>query len=106
VFSQFGAVYFCILTKRKILHQEYRDREATAVAISQFGEVFPHSGLCEFHICALCLEVSHHGLFAKIPSLPLSPEISGVGGGSGCMECKHTPKDLKSDDLVKIRENP
>jgi len=36
--------------------------------LSQFlGDVVPHSGLCEFHSCALCREVSHHGLIAKIP---------------------------------------
>ena len=37
-------------------------------ALSQFrGDVIPHSGLCEFHSCALCREVSHHGLITKIP---------------------------------------
>jgi len=41
------------------------------------GEVVPHSGLCEFHTCALFREVSHHGLFEKIQSLPLSPELFG-----------------------------
>jgi len=29
--------------------------------ISQFGEVVLYSGLCEFHSCALCCEVSHLG---------------------------------------------
>jgi len=73
------------------------------ICASQFGgEVVAHSGLCEFHICTLCREVSHHGLFAKIPPLPLASDISGVGGGGGCMECKHTPKTF---DLVKIPEN-
>jgi len=40
--------------------------------LSQFqGDVGPHSGLCEFHSCALCREVSHHGLLAKILALVL-----------------------------------
>jgi len=43
--------------------------------ISRFVEVGRHSELCEFHSCALCHEVSHHWLFTKIPSLPLTPEI-------------------------------
>ena len=34
--------------------------------LSQFrGDVIPRSRLCEFHSCALCREVSHHGLIAK-----------------------------------------
>jgi len=36
----------------------------------------PLSGLCEFHSCALCRKVSQYGIFAKIPSLALAPEIS------------------------------
>jgi len=36
--------------------------------LSQFGgDVVPHSGLSDFHSCALCCEVSHHGLITKIP---------------------------------------
>jgi len=45
--------------------------------ISRFGgEVAQHSGLHEVHNCALCREVSHRGLFAKIPSLSLVFEIA------------------------------
>jgi len=43
--------------------------------IPGFGEVAQHSGLCEFHSCALCRKVSHHDFFAKIPSLPLGRGI-------------------------------
>jgi len=43
--------------------------------IAQFGEVVRHSGLCGFHSCALYCEVSHHGLFTKIPSLSGDPGI-------------------------------
>jgi len=31
------------------------------VVFSQLGEVVRHSGLCEFHSCVLCREVSHQG---------------------------------------------
>ena len=31
------------------------------------GEGILHSGLCEFHSCALCRGVSHHGLITKVP---------------------------------------
>jgi len=41
------------------------------MVISRFGEVAQHSGFYAFQNCALCREVSHHELFAKIPSLPL-----------------------------------
>ena len=34
--------------------------------ISQIGEVFRHSVLCEFHSCALCHEVSHQGLNPRV----------------------------------------
>jgi len=44
---------------------------STVTQISLFGEVFRCLGLYEFHSCALCLEVSHRELFAKIPPLPL-----------------------------------
>jgi len=46
----------------------------TVVAeISRFGgEISRHSMMYEFHSCALCHEVSHHELYAKIPSLPLA----------------------------------
>jgi len=60
--------------------------------LSQFvGEVFPHLGLCEFYNCAFRREVSHHGLFAKIPSLPLASGISGVGG-RGAWRASAPPK--------------
>jgi len=36
---------------------------------SLFGKVTRDSGFYEFHSCALCREVSHRELFAKIPSL-------------------------------------
>ena len=36
----------------------------------------PDSGLYEFRSCALCCEVSHRELFAKIPSLTLALEIT------------------------------
>jgi len=34
--------------------------------ISLIGEVARHSGLCEFHSCTLCREMSRRVLFAKI----------------------------------------
>jgi len=39
--------------------------------ISRFGEMAGYSGLYKIHSCALRREVSHHELFAKIPSLRL-----------------------------------
>ena len=36
---------------------------------TQLREVAPFSDLYEFHRCALCHEVSHHELYANIPSL-------------------------------------
>jgi len=58
---------------------------------SRFGEVAQHSGLYEFHSCALCCEVSYRELFAKISSqlIPLGilfvqslPKIHTIGQGS------------------------
>jgi len=42
--------------------------------ISRFGEVVRHSGLCEFHSCALCRIASYRGPFTKISFLPLALE--------------------------------
>jgi len=51
--------------------------------ISQFGEVVRHSGLCEFHSCAVCREVSHQwhnvgGKGAKCPGRREVPTVSEV----------------------------
>jgi len=47
------------------------DTDILISVLSQFRDVVPHSGLCEFHISARCREVSLHGLIAKNPSLHL-----------------------------------
>jgi len=60
-----------------IFSGEFLSGGRTIVAeISSFGDVARHSGLYEFHNCALCREVSHRELVAKIPSLPLALEIA------------------------------
>jgi len=44
--------------------------------ISRSGGMALHSGFYEYHSCTLCREVPHLGLYPKVPSLPLAPEIT------------------------------
>jgi len=49
---------------------------SNAAGMSRFGELARHSGLGEFHSCALRRQASQRELIAKIPSLPLALGIA------------------------------
>jgi len=54
---------------------EHGKKNILISVLSQFRrDVVPHSGLSDFHSCALYGEVSHHGLIATI-SLPLALDL-------------------------------
>ena len=62
-----------------------------SLGISGFGEVVRHSGLCEFHSCALCREVSHcehwrRGHDRALPPGLWSRKESEVFGWSGILK--------------------
>ena len=67
-------------SQENLLHQSFMEHSGHVDDLSEtsrFGrEVTRHSGLYEFHSCALCREVSNRELFAKITSLPLVFEIA------------------------------
>jgi len=65
------------------------------VVFSQLGEVVRHSGLCEFHSCTLCHEVSHQGR-NKGGTMPRAPNHLGGKVASLFFNAVHLlPKHLR-----------
>jgi len=60
------------------------------VVISEFGEVVRHSGLCRFHSCALCCEVSHQGCNegAQCPDRRITGGAESLRGAQKSQQCR------------------